>query len=403
MIAAKVPMGFNTWNTFGTNISDELIRQTADMMVEKGYKDAGYEYLVIDDCWQEMSRDANDRLVPDHNKFPNGMKPVADYVHSKGLKLGIYSDAGIRTCAGFPGSYDHEFVDAATFAEWGVDFLKYDFCHFPEGGDCKSRYLTMAMALRSCGRDILFSACNWGVQQPWNWMRSVGAHMYRSTGDIVDTFRSFTDIIKAQIPHFASNAPGCFNDIDMLTVGMYGKGNVGYGTACTDAEYRMQFALWCLMSAPLMLGGDLRNMNEYCEKLLLNKDLIAINQDEECRPPYVVNKPTVFNLVENPAEGEHPFQNIPDRALVLLKQLSGGEFALALINMHEKEIPMEVIFADAGVPYGAGFDIEMKDVFTGENLGAQRDYYHTNVDAHDMKLYRCKLVKRGACNCGCKG
>ncbi|MBO4368379.1 MAG: glycoside hydrolase family 27 protein [Clostridia bacterium] len=394
MMADRTPMGFNTWNTFGTNISDKLIRETADMMVEKGYLAAGYEYLVIDDCWQEKDRSPEGRIIPDHSKFPEGIKPVADYVHSKGLKFGIYSDAGVRTCAGFPGSYDHEYIDAATFAEWGVDFLKYDFCHFPNGGDCKSRYLTMAMALRSCGRDILFSACNWGKEDPWDWMRSIGAHMYRSTGDIIDTFRSFTDIIKMQLPHFCSNAPGCYNDIDMLTVGMYGKGNVGLGAACTDKEYRMQFALWCLMGAPLMLGGDLRSMNKYCEELLLNRDLIAIDQDEECRPPYVVSKPGIFRFVKEPKEGESAFQFIEDKALVLLKQLSGGEFALAFVNMFEETTPMEVLFADAGVPYASGFDVEMTDVFTGEKFTQQRDVFTAPVDGHDMKLYRCRLVKR---------
>lgn len=392
MLAAKVPMGFNTWNTFGTNISDQLIRETADMMVEKGYLAAGYEYLVIDDCWQERERDSEGRLVPDHNKFPNGMKAVADYVHSKGLKFGIYSDAGIRTCAGFPGSYDHEFVDAATFASWDVDFLKYDFCHFPEGGDCKTRYLTIAMALRSCGREILLSSCNWGVKEPWDWMRSVGAHMYRSTGDINDTFRSFTDIVSAQIPHFCSNASGCFNDIDMLTVGMYGKGNVALGKVMTDTEYRMQFALWCLLSAPLMLGGDLRAMNEYCEQLVMNKDLIAINQDEECRPPYVVKKLSGYEHIDDPEEGQWPWREVKDQGLILLKQLTYGEFALSFVNMSKGDMEMDIIFADAGIPYGSGFDVVMKDVFTGEEIKA-RDYYYTSVPSHDMKLFRCRLVK----------
>ena len=145
----------------------------------------------------------------------------------------MYSCAGVRTCAGYPSSYDHEFVDAATFAGWGVDFLKYDFCNFPTTGDCRMRYQMMSMALKASGRDILFSACNWGVEEPWHWMRSVGAHMYRSTGDIQDNFVSFTDIVKSQLDKFCDSAPGCYNDIDMLTVGMYGKGNVGLGHATT--------------------------------------------------------------------------------------------------------------------------------------------------------------------------
>ncbi|MDD3409680.1 MAG: glycoside hydrolase family 27 protein, partial [Eubacteriales bacterium] len=246
MLAQKPPMGWNSWNTFAEHINDELIRQTADTMVEKGYLAAGYDYLVIDDCWSLRERSEDGLLVPDPAKFPSGMKAVADYVHSKGLKFGMYSCAGVRTCAGYPSSFDHEFVDARTFAEWGVDYLKYDFCNFPDNGDCKMRYQTMSMALKASGREILFAACNWGREDPWRWMRSIGVHMYRSTGDIMDNYRSFTDIAKSQIDNLCMSAVGCFNDMDMLTVGMYGKGNVGLGKVCTFEEYRQQFALWCL-------------------------------------------------------------------------------------------------------------------------------------------------------------
>ena len=247
MLAKRPPMGWNSWNTFGRDINENLIKETADIMVEQGYLAAGYEYLVIDDCWSKMERDENGRLVADPEKFPSGMKAVADYVHSKGLKFGMYSCAGVRTCAGYPSSYDHEYVDAQTFADWGVDFLKYDFCNFPETGDCVGRYLQMSMALKATGRDILFSACNWGSKEPWKWMNSIGAHMYRSTGDIQDNYQSFKNIALSQVDNLCMSGPGSFNDPDMLVVGMYGKGNVGFG-GCTDAEYRTQFALWCLLS-----------------------------------------------------------------------------------------------------------------------------------------------------------
>lgn len=393
MIARTAPMGWNSWNTFGANISDELIRQMADVMVEKGYRDAGYEYLVIDDCWAMMERDENGRLVPDPVKFPNGMKAVADYVHSKGLKFGMYSCAGVRTCAGYPSSFDHEFVDAATFAEWGVDFLKYDFCNFPANGDCKMRYQTMSMALKATGREILFSACNWGQQEPWHWMRSIGAHMYRSTGDIMDNFVSFTDIVKSQLPNFCDSGNFCFNDIDMLTVGMYGKGNVGIGRPCTDEEYRVQFTLWCMLSAPLMMGGDLRSMNEYCEKLMLNRDLIAIDQDEEARPPYVVQLGNVTVTNPNPADEEDPWKHLPETSLTLLKHLSGGEFVLGYYNLSPAESAIPCIFADCGLPYTSGYGFEMTDIFTGECIGVKRDYYNPVIPAHDCRLFRCKLVK----------
>ena len=210
------PMGWNTWNTFGQNITEQLVMESADAMVEKGYKDAGYEYIVIDDCWSLKQRDENGYLVADPNKFPHGMKYLADYVRSKGLKFGMYSCAGYQTCAGYPSSYGYEFKDAETFASWGVDFLKYDFCYFPDSGDGKLAYLTMSNALRSTGRDILFSACNWGTDNCWEWMKSVGAHMYRSTGDIFDIFESVKTIFTGQVhTGLAMTGAGCFNDLDI--------------------------------------------------------------------------------------------------------------------------------------------------------------------------------------------
>ncbi|MDD3213297.1 MAG: glycoside hydrolase family 27 protein, partial [Eubacteriales bacterium] len=188
MYVKTPPMGWNSWNTFGPQPTEALIRETADAMVTLGYQDAGYEYVVIDDGWMLMDRDENGLFVADPEKFPSGIRALADYVHGKGLKLGIYSCAGTRTCARYPGSFDHEFSDARQFAEWQVDYLKYDFCNFPKSADCRQRYQTMAMALRACGRDILFAACNWGMEAPETWMRSAGANSYRSTPDIMDSF-----------------------------------------------------------------------------------------------------------------------------------------------------------------------------------------------------------------------
>ena len=193
MTAKKPPMGWNSWNTFGEHINEKLIMEMADQLVNDGYKDAGYEYVIIDDCWSLKER-VDGKLVPDPKLFPSGMKALSDYIHSKGLKFGMYSCAGTKTCAGYPSSYGHEFEDARQFAEWGVDYLKYDFCNFPVSGDAKNAYLTMAMALRHTGREILFAACNWGKYDPSGWMRSRGAHTYRSTGDIFDVPRSYQDI-----------------------------------------------------------------------------------------------------------------------------------------------------------------------------------------------------------------
>ena len=298
MLAQRPPMGWNTWNTFGPNINEQLIRESTDAFVDIGLKDAGYEYIVIDDCWSEYNRDpVTDRIVPHHEKFPNGMKPVADYVHSKGLKFGMYSCDGIRTCADYPGSFDHEFLDAQTFAEFGIDFLKYDNCYKPTTASGPNLYHRMGMALRATGRDILFSACNWGTDDVWSWIRSSGAHMYRSTGDIVDTPESYRNIAKSQMDKLCYSAPGCFNDIDMLTVGMYGKGLVG-STGCNDADYRSQFSLWCMYSAPLMLGCDVRSMNDTIRALVTNRALIAIDQDPEARPP-IIGQPALTQTAES--------------------------------------------------------------------------------------------------------
>ena len=394
MTAIKPPMGWNSWNTFGKDINDSLIRQIADTMVEKGYLEAGYEYLIIDDCWSLKERDNIGNLVPDPEKFPNGMKSLADYIHSKGLKFGMYSCAGILTCAGYPSSYDHEFQDAALFAEWGIDYLKYDYCNFPKNADCINRYQTMSMALKATGKNILFAACNWGSENSWSWMRSIGAHTYRSTGDIFDNFRSFMGIFQSQLEHLCQSGPYCFNDMDMLTVGMYNQGNVAIGKPCTDSEYRMQFSLWCLAGTPLIMGSDIRNMPPQMEELLLNKELIAINQDPECRPPYLVGKRSVMVPEENTNEAVEPLRMVKDKLLTFIKHLSNQEFAIAYYNLHEEEQEMHCIFADVGLPYASGYGFDMTDIFTGEHIGIKRDYHVISVPGHDCRLFRCRLAKQ---------
>ena len=373
ILAKTPPMGFNTWNTFGPDINEQMVLEMADVMAEKGYRDAGYKYVVIDDCWSLRERDENGNLVADPEKFPHGMKYVGDYIHSKGLKFGMYSCAGIRTCAGYPASFDHEFQDARTFASWGVDFLKYDFCYFPSFANCQHRYLTMAQALRASGRDILFSACNWGVQEPWNWMRSVGAHMYRSTGDIWDNFPSTAGIMKSQMGNFNANAAGCFNDMDMLTVGMGGQGNVGDANCNTYGEYEMQFAYWCFCAAPLMMGADLRKVGEEYRTLLQHKELIRLNQDPECRPPYKVCENNGYT--------------------VFIRHLADGEFAIGVFNFHQDPRHAEITFAELGVPVNAGVKLALTDVITGESIPAKRDDLFAYVPGHSCKIYRARFVR----------
>lgn len=198
-IALTPPMGWNSWNTFTWDINEKMICEMADRMVEDGYLEAGYEYLVIDDCWSLKQRDADGNLVPDPEKFPHGMKWVSDYVHGKGLKFGMYSCAGTHTCAGYPGSFEHEFQDAKKFAEWGVDYLKYDYCFKPRQIPGEILYKRMSLALKNCGREILFAACNWGTDGVYDWIRSSGAHTYRSTGDIQDNWESITNLAISQM------------------------------------------------------------------------------------------------------------------------------------------------------------------------------------------------------------
>ena len=391
MNIALPPMGWNSWNTFGSNISDSLILETARAMKEKGYLEKGYEYIVIDDCWSLRERDAAGRLVPDPEKFPRGMKALADDIHALGFKFGMYSCAGVQTCAGYPSSYDHEFTDARTFAEWGVDYLKYDFCNFPAHADGKTRYATMSMALKASGRDILFAACNWGTDAPWKWMKSLGVHMYRSTGDIQDNFQSFSNIAKSQLDNFCMSGPHCFNDMDMLTIGMYGKGNVALGKACTEAEYQTQFGLWCMMGAPLILGGDIRSMDAACEKLMQNERLLRIDQDPECRPPHVVYRGRVINNEYDPETGSW-WHEYPDCGLTLFRHLSGNEFAVGYFNFAPKRGSVPFIFADAGLPYGSGVGLHLTDTITGEDLDVHRDYYNLDVEGHACRILLATLV-----------
>jgi alpha-galactosidase len=375
MLAQKPPMGWNSWNTFTKNISEKMIMETADAMVETGLRDAGYEYLTIDDCWSEMERDENGMLVADREKFPHGMKYVADYVHSKGLKFGMYACSGAKTCAGYPGSFGYEFKDAEYFAGVGIDLLKYDNCYHAST-PAILRYNRMSLALKATGREILFSACNWGGEDVHAWARSVGAHIYRSTGDITDKFESIRRLSESQLTKMPMSAPGCYNDIDMLVAGLYGKGNIGFGSGCTDAQYRYHFALWCMLMSPLMIGCDVRNMSEETKMLLLNKELIAINQDEEGRPPILVSA-----------------NNGLKDSIICFRHLAGGEFAIAFFNPYDRDHTMMLPYFEIGLDPLCGYGFELHDVFTGENLGVKRDYFEAKVPATDCRVFRAKIVK----------
>ncbi len=378
-LAAKPPLGWNTWNTFSHAINEDLIKESADAMISTGLKDAGYEYIVIDDCWSLRERDEHGRMVPDPEKFPNGIKAVADYVHSKGLKFGIYSCAGTHTCAGFPGSYDYEYIDAETFAEWGVDYLKYDYCNKPRSADGPTLYRRMAMALRSCGRDILFSACNWGHDNTTEWIRSSGAHMYRSGSDIQDSWQSIKEIAASQMSEEKFSGPYCHNDLDMLVVGMHGNSHnstIAINGGCTDEEYRTHFSLWAMMNSPLMIGCDIRNMSDETKAILMNKDILAINQDTEVRAPHWCKE----------------WEEVPETVMLMFKPLENGDYAMGFFNFYDDDCGGRIQFTDMGLPTH-GYGLRLYDLWEHKDLGVFTDRYHVVLKGHACKMLRASIVK----------
>lgn len=278
-IALRPPMGWNSWNVFQTNINESMIRDIADKMVSSGMKDAGYTYIVLDDGWMRKTRDSSGNLVADPEKFPSGMKALVDYVHSKGLKFGLYNCAGTETCAGYPGTRGYEYQDARLYASWDVDFLKFDWC-YTDGINAKEAYGTMSKALKTAGHPILFSICEWGQSKPWEWAAPYG-HMWRTTGDIYNCFDcvknygtwygfGVTRIIDMQAGLRKYAGPGHWNDPDMLEVG---------NGALSDAESRAHFSIWAMLAAPLIAGNDLRSMTEATRSVLTRKEVISVDQD----------------------------------------------------------------------------------------------------------------------------
>lgn len=319
-IALTPPMGWNSWNKFACDITEDLIRETADAMVSSGLKDAGYEYVVMDDCWHG-ERDSLGFIKPDPVRFPSGIKALANYVHSKGLKIGIYSDAGHTTCCGHPGSRGYEYQDALTYAAWGIDYLKYDWCD-TENINPIGAYTVMSNALRKAGRPILFSICEWGDNKPWLWATEIG-HMWRTTGDIYNCWDCKHDhgtyfswgvmqILDMQDNLRQYAGPGHWNDPDMLEV----------GNGMTINEDRAHFAMWAMLAAPLIAGNDLRSMRKETIEILTNADVIAINQDKL---------------------GIQGFRHARQGALeTWLKPLSNGDWALCFLN--RGDLPAKVDF-----------------------------------------------------------
>lgn len=376
-------LGWNSWNTFTWDINEQLIREVADCFVSEGYQDAGYEYIVIDDCWSRKERNEQGNLVVDLEKFPSGMKALADYIHSLGLKFGMYSCAGTHTCAGYPGSFEHEFQDARQFAEWGVDYLKYDYCYKPRSMSGELLYKRMSLALKNCGREILFSACNWGEDSVYDWIRESGAHSYRSTPDIQDNWESIKQIVLSQIEKKAYTGSFCHNDMDMLVVGMYGGSNSdfigGKVGGCTNTQYKTHFSLWCIMGSPLMIGCDIRTANDETKRILQNQELLAMNQDVESRGAYrVAVEPQWFHA---------------DESFVLVKVLASGEVAIGFFNLSEEKRELSLQFWDIGLPYSSGMSLSLYDCWEHKHLGVFIERYAPVVPGNDCVIVRGKLVK----------
>ncbi|HYG99504.1 MAG TPA: alpha-galactosidase [Terriglobales bacterium] len=363
-LALTPPMGWNSWNKFGCKVSEELIKQMADAMVSSGMKDAGYEYVVIDDCWQ-VDRDKDGNIIADAKLFPSGMKALADYVHSKGLKFGIYSDAGTKTCQGRPGSRGYEFQDARQYAAWGVDYLKFDWCH-TSTQDAKSSYTLMSDALKASGRPIVFSICEWGLSKPWLWAGSVG-NLWRTTPDIRDMWEGKLDwgglgvvnIVDLQDGLESYAGPGHWNDPDMLEVG---------NGRMTNTEYRSHFSLWAMLAAPLMAGNDLRTMTPETKEILTNKEVIAVDQDKLGRQGRRVRK-----------DGDLE---------VWAKQLVDGSRAVVLFNRSKEQKQITANWEDLGYP--AHLSAAVRDLWQHKELGKFNGKFSATVEPHGVVMVTVK-------------
>ncbi|WP_082468060.1 MULTISPECIES: glycoside hydrolase family 27 protein [unclassified Sphingomonas] len=360
-LAQTPPMGWNSWNKFACNVNEKVIRATADAIASNGMRQAGYAYVVIDDCWHG-TRDANGFITEDRTRFPSGLKALGDYIHSKGLKFGIYSDAGTKTCGGRPGSQGHEYQDAIQYARWGVDYLKYDWCSTGVR-NAEEAYATMADALKASGRPILFSMCEWGNNRPWLWGQKIG-NMWRTTGDITDKWTGkhnysygVASIVDMNEPLWPYAGPGHWNDPDMLEVGNGG---------LTDTEYRAHFSLWAMMAAPLIAGNDVATMNQATRDILLNREVIAVDQDKL---------------------GQQGHRVVRDgTSEVWVKQMADGGRTLLLWNRGEAPARITADWATLGLP--AATKLKARDLWAHKDLGRLSRSYSAEVAPHGVAMVR---------------
>lgn len=365
-LAQTPPMGWNSWNTFASNINEDLAKGIADTMEKNGMKDAGYEYIVLDDCWMTHERDENGDLVADPDKFPSGMKALAKYVHDKGFKFGLYNCAGAQTCAGYPGTMGHEYQDARLYASFDIDYLKYDWCNTGTR-NAQEAYSTMRDALYAAGRPVVFSMCEWGNSKPWNWAKDTG-HLWRTTGDIYACYDCVTrwsrgwkvlaDFQATNEELIAAAGPGHWNDPDMLEVGV---GDM------TIEENRSHFSIWCMMAAPLIAGNDIRSMKPEILEILINKEVIAIDQDK-------------LGKQGSRYYGDPNYE-------IWLKPLADGDYAVCLFNASDEERELSITWAYIGeLPKNA----KIRDLWQHADLGTT-DSLSTlkrKVASHDVMMVR---------------
>ncbi len=365
-LAKTPPMGWNSWNKYACDgLNEKVVRETADAMASNGMKDAGYQFVVIDDCWQ-TSRDEEGNIIPDKAKFPSGIKALADYIHSKGLKFGIYTDAGTKTCAGRPGSAGHEYQDARQYAQWGVDYVKEDWCSTLPGQNAESSYTLFHEALAASGRAIVFSLCEWGSNKPWLWAGPIG-NLWRATGDIQDCWdckkpwggNGVVQILDLMEPIYSYSGPGHWNDPDMLEVGNGGM---------TTEEDRAHFSMWALFSAPLLAGTDIANMSKETREILLNKDVIAIDQDPLGQQGRRVTK-----------DGDLE---------VWAKRLADGGRAVVLLNRGATPATIQAAWTEIGYP--ASISANVRDLWTGKQASGQKGSYSAQVPSHGVVMVTVK-------------
>lgn len=363
-LAPTPPMGWNSWNKFACDVSEELIMGIADAMASNGMADAGYDYIVIDDCWQ-TDRDKNGEIVVDKERFPHGMKFLADYIHSKGLKFGIYSCAGTKTCQGRPGGRGYEFQDARTYARWGVDYLKYDWCYTTTQNP-QASYTIMRDALYKAGRPVVFSLCEWGQSKPWEWAKDVG-HLWRTTGDIVDRWDAMMAIFDAQKELAKYAGPEHWNDPDMLEVGNGGM---------TTGEYRTHFSLWCMLAAPLMAGNDLRDMDSETLEILTNREMIAVNQDTLGKQAFCFRDNGNYEI--------------------WVKKLAGEEKVVCLLNRGDEtknvEVNISVLLKASDFYWSSDHYVlknyTMRDLWEHKDIRVEEEITKVELAPHSVKVYR---------------